>query len=82
MIAPSCVPPWETKRNRNSTIKALLLHACDDGGHDRAEVGWGRIPSDVDAIALTDEHSVHIVYQGELRPANWVRMQIPIPADH
>jgi hypothetical protein len=63
-------------------IKALLLHTCDDGGHDRAEVGWGRIPSDVDAIALTDEHSAHIVYQGELRPASWVRMQIPIPADH
>lgn len=61
--------------------KALLLHGCDDGGHDRAEVGWGRIPSDVDAIALTDEHSAHIVYQGELRPASWVRMQIPIPAD-
>ena len=62
-------------------IKALLLHTCDDGGHDRAEVGWGRIPADVDAIALTDEHSAHIVYQGELRPAGWVRMQIPIPAD-
>src|SRR5579862_4770916 len=60
-------------------IKALLLHTCDDGGHDRAEVGWGRIPSDVDAIALTDDHSAHIVYQGELRPASWVRMQIPIP---
>jgi hypothetical protein len=62
-------------------IKALLLHTCDDGGHDRAEVGWGRIPAEVDAIALTDEHSAHIVYQGELRPAGWVRMQIPIPAD-
>jgi len=60
-------------------IKALLLHTCDDGGHDRTEVGWGRIPSDVDAIALTDDHSAHIVYQGELRPASWVRMQIPIP---
>ncbi|MGH9588639.1 MAG: S8 family serine peptidase [Acidobacteriaceae bacterium] len=62
-------------------IKALLLHTCEDGGHDRAEVGWGRIPTAVDAIALTDDHSAHIVYQGELRPASWVRMQIPIPAD-
>ena len=62
-------------------IKALLLHTCEDGGHDRAEVGWGRISAEVDAIALTDEHSAHIVYQGELRPAGWVRMQIPIPAD-
>lgn len=59
--------------------RALLLHSCNDGGHDRPEVGWGRIASDIDAIALTDEHSAHIVYQGELRPAGWVRVQIPIP---
>lgn len=62
-------------------IKALLLHTCDDGGHDKAEVGWGRIPADVNSIVLTDQHAAHIVYQGVLRPASWVRMQIPIPSD-
>ncbi len=62
-------------------IKALLLHNCDDGGHDKTEVGWGRIPSDVNAIVTTDQHAAHIVYQGELRPASWVRMQIPIPSE-
>lgn len=62
-------------------IKALLLHSCDDGGHDKAEVGWGRIPADVNAIVLTDQHAAHIVYQGELRPASWVRMQIPVPTE-
>lgn len=62
-------------------IKALLLHGCEDGGHDKAEVGWGRIPAEVEEIALTDQHAAHIVYQGELRPASWVRMQIPIPSD-
>lgn len=62
-------------------IKALLLHTCDDGGHDKTEVGWGRISDDVKSIVLTDEHAAHIVYQGELRPASWVRMQIPIPSD-
>jgi len=62
-------------------IKALLLHGCEDGGHDKAEVGWGRIPAEVDAIVMTDEHTAHIVYQGELRPASWVRMQVPIPTD-
>lgn len=62
-------------------IKALLLHNCDDAGHDRAEVGWGRIPSAVDEIVLTDQQAAHIVYQGELRPASWIRMQIPIPTD-
>ena len=62
-------------------IKALLLHSCDDGGHDKAEVGWGRILDDVNAIVLTDQYAAHIVYQGELRPASWTRMQIPIPSD-
>lgn len=62
-------------------IKALLLHSCDDGGHDKTEVGWGRIPADIDSIVLTDEHAAHIVYQGELRPASWVRIQIPIPTE-
>jgi hypothetical protein len=62
-------------------IKALLLHRCDDAGHDKAEVGWGRIPDAVDEIVLTDQQTAHIVYQGELRPASWIRMQIPIPTD-
>jgi hypothetical protein len=62
-------------------IKALLLHNCDDGGHDKTEVGWGRIPADVTAIVTTDQHAAHIVYQGVLRPASWVRMQIPVPKE-
>lgn len=62
-------------------IKALLLHGCEDGGHDRAEVGWGRIPAEVDTIVMTDHHAAHILYQGELRPASWVRMQVPIPTE-
>lgn len=62
-------------------VKALLLHSCDNGGHDKREVGWGRIPGEIDSIVLTDEHAAHIVYQGELRPASWVRMQIPIPTE-
>lgn len=62
-------------------IKALLLHNCDDAGHDKAEVGWGRIPGAVEEIVLTGQQAAHIVYQGELRPASWIRMQIPIPSD-
>jgi hypothetical protein len=62
-------------------IKGLLLHRADDGGQDKAEVGWGRIPDDVNEIVLTDQHVALILYQGELRPASWVRMPIPIPND-
>lgn len=62
-------------------IKALLLHSCEDGGHHKREVGWGRIPAEMNSIVLTDQHAAHIVYQGELRPASWMRMQIPIPTE-
>lgn len=62
-------------------IKALLVHTSEDGGHDKNEVGWGRIPADVDSIVLTDDRAAHIVYQGELRPASWVRLQIPVPKE-
>lgn len=62
-------------------IKALLLHGCEDGGFDKREVGWGRIPGEIDRITMTDDHTAHIVYQGELSPASWLRMQVPIPAD-
>lgn len=62
-------------------IKALLLHSCEDGGHHKREVGWGRIPAEMKSIVLTDQHAAHIVYQGELRPASWMRMQIPIPTE-
>jgi hypothetical protein len=61
-------------------IKALLIHNADQSGHDKAEVGWGRLPENVNDIVLTDQHAAHVVYQGELRPASWVRMQIPIPS--
>jgi hypothetical protein len=60
-------------------VKALLLHGANDGGFDKAEVGWGRLPEQVSDIVTTGQHAAHIVYQGELRPASWVRMQIPIP---
>lgn len=61
--------------------KALLLHRTDDAGYDKEEVGWGRIPHDLNEIVMTDQHAAHILYQGELRPASWVRMQIPIPVE-
>jgi hypothetical protein len=62
-------------------LKALLLHACEDGPHDRTETGWGRIPSELAEIVLSDAHTAHIVYQGELLPAQWLRVPIPIPSD-
>ena len=60
-------------------IRALLVHRCEDDGLPRMEVGWGRIPLAIDDLVTSDESTAHIVYQGELTPAQWLRAPIPVP---
>ena len=60
-------------------VRALLLHAARDSGHARAEVGWGRLPLDVDAIASVGDGVARILYQGELRPGKYLRAALPRP---
>ena len=45
-------------------IKALLVHHADAGSHHRHDVGWGRLPSDLDRLVVCDSGEAHIVYQG------------------
>lgn len=61
-------------------VKALLLHRCDFIDHDPVEVGWGRIPMSVDSIIECEEGAAHVIYQGKIDPAQWIRAQIPLPA--
>lgn len=60
-------------------IRALLLHSADDAGSVRAEVGWGRLPNEVDEIIAVGDGAARIVYQGELRPGKYLRAQLPVP---
>lgn len=62
-------------------IRALLLNAADDAGINRREVGWGRIPADVDDIVSAGAGVARIVYQGELRPGKYLRAQLPVPLE-
>ncbi|MBI2678789.1 MAG: S8 family peptidase [Candidatus Koribacter versatilis] len=59
--------------------KALLLHHAKDGGHDRVEVGWGRVPTDLGEMITSDGTSVTVLYQGTLTPARYLRARIPMP---
>jgi hypothetical protein len=61
-------------------LKALLVHcATNPEGHDRDEVGWGRVSAAVPEIALCEDGMVRVIYQGELSPASYVRAPIPLP---
>ena len=62
-------------------IKTLLLHTASGIGHSRADVGWGRIPPDLQQIMTCGDGQVRVIYQGTLTPAQYLRAQIPLPAD-
>jgi len=62
-------------------IKALLIHCADRKGYDIKEVGWGKIPNEVQRLIIHSERVTTIVYQGELEPAKYVRAMIPYPSE-
>ena len=60
-------------------IKALLVHSSDDSGHDKVDVGWGKIPENVLDIITCPAGVARIVYQGELKPGKYLRASLPLP---
>lgn len=61
-------------------IRSLLVHAADDSGGDRVEVGWGRVPDDLEDIVVCPDGMMRVVYQGELVPGQYLRARIPLPS--
>ncbi|MFP6860646.1 S8 family peptidase [Pseudomonas sp.] len=60
-------------------IKALLIHAADQNGHESTDVGWGKIPEDLMQVITCPSGVARIVYQGELKPGKYIRAPIPLP---
>jgi len=60
-------------------IKALLIHAADQNGHESVDVGWGKIPEDLMDVITCPSGVARIVYQGELKPGKYIRAPIPLP---
>ncbi len=62
------------------TAKALVVHAAEneDGLHPD-DVGWGRVPSDLNAIISCGVGVARIIYQGTLRPGKLLRAPLPLP---
>jgi hypothetical protein len=59
--------------------RALLIHAADAAAHHRDEVGWGKLPTDIDDIITSGDGIARIIYQGEVRPGKYLRAPIPVP---
>lgn len=60
-------------------IKALLIHAADQNGHEPVDVGWGKVPEDLMQVITCPSGVARIVYQGELKPGKYIRAPIPLP---
>lgn len=59
--------------------RALLVESALDEGHDRREVGWGKVPETLDEIVTCGPGVVRVLYQGTLNPGRLLRAQIPLP---
>lgn len=64
-----------------STVKALMIHRASNHGHDQAEVGWGLFPNSPEKIIECLDDEAMIVYQGELKQSQHLRIPIPLPED-
>ena len=62
------------------TIKALLVHGAESNFVDGVDgIGWGRVPSDPNAIITCGDGIARIIYQGDLTPGKFLRAPVPLP---
>jgi hypothetical protein len=64
---------------RPLTFKALVIHRSEDDELPRDEIGWGRGLTSIGDLATCPRGIVHVVYQGQLLPKQYVRAKIPVP---
>lgn len=60
-------------------IRALLVHAADPKGHDKTEVGWGKVPEEIMSVITCPDGVARVVYQGKLKPGKYLRATLPLP---
>ncbi len=60
-------------------IKALLIHSTDPGTQSQNDVGWGRLPADLEELVICPDDCVRVVYQDKITAARYRRIHIPLP---
>lgn len=62
------------------TVKALLVHACELPEElNGDDVGWGRVPEDLNEIVTCPNATARIIFQGMLKPGKFLRAPVPLP---
>jgi len=62
-------------------LKALMIQRADNNGFDQREVGWGRLPIELEDMVASADHQAHILYQGVLGDQAGWSLRIPMPDD-
>ncbi|EGQ8673209.1 S8 family peptidase [Vibrio cholerae] len=62
-----------------STVKALMIHQADRDGKEQNEVGWGALPRTPEEVVECLDDEAIVVYQGELKKSQHLRVPIPLP---
>lgn len=60
-------------------VKSVLIHHANSYNKSHIEVGWGRVPDDIEEMLVCKNGTVKVLYQGELHPSKVTRAQIPMP---
>ena len=65
------------------TVKALIVHAAEspelEASANPLDIGWGRVPQDLNDIIMCGDGVARIIYQGVLRPGKFLRAPVPLP---
>jgi hypothetical protein len=62
-------------------IKSLLVHSSESSKRiPLREIGWGRVPQELESIVVCPDGVARVVYQGELTPGQYLRTPVPLPS--
>jgi len=60
------------------TLRCILIHSADHGGHAEHDVGWGMMADETE-LAICPDNTARVIYQGTLPPKKYLRARIPVP---
>lgn len=65
------------------TIKALIVHAAEspqlEASGNPLDIGWGRVPQNLNDIIMCGGGVARIIYHEVLRPGKFLRAPVPLP---
>jgi len=62
-------------------IRALLVHCAEPADIPHVEIGWGRTAQHLADIAICDDDTVRVVFEGTITASKYIRAPVPVPEE-